>query len=186
VTPPWTRMTVRDAMATWAGVRVDGTEPAAELAAAIRAAGIEVPADAAWDDAFFTAFLARVEPAIANLDRALILEDWPAPLAALARRKPGDPKTALRFEAYVGGIELANAFDELTDPAEQRARFIDDQTIRSARGRAVYPVDDKLLAALGEGLPPSAGIALGFDRLVMLATGAGRIDEVLTFAAGEL
>ena len=158
--------------------------PAAELVAAVRAAGIEVADDTAWDDAFFAAFLARVEPAIAALDHAVILEAWPAPLAALARRS--DATTALRFEAYVGGIELANAFDELTDPIEQRARFVDEQRVRRDRGRPVYPIDDKLIAALVEGLPPSAGIALGFDRLVMLATGATAIDQVLTFTAEEL
>lgn len=186
VTPPWQRMTVREAMRTWAGVDVDGAEPAASLVAKVRAAGIEVDDGAAWDDAFFAAFLARVEPQLAALDRALILHDWPAPLAALARRRPGDPLTALRFEAYVGGLELANAFDELVDPVEQRARFEDDQRIRRERGRAVYPIDDKLIAALAEGLPPSAGIALGFDRLVMLATGAPAIDQVLTFTGDEL
>ena len=186
VTPPWPRMTVRDAMRTWAGVEVAGDEPAPALVARVRAAGIEVADDTAWDDAFFAAFLARVDPAIAALDRPIVLEDWPAPLAALARRAPGDPTTALRFEAYVGGLELANAFGELTDPVEQRARFVEDQTTRAARGRAVYPIDDKLIAALAEGLPPSAGIALGFDRLVMLATGAAQIDDVLTFAAAEL
>ena len=186
VSPPWTRMTVRDAMRTWAGVEVLGDEPAAVLVAAVRAAGIAVADGTAWDDAFFAAFLARVDPALAALDRPVILEDWPAPLAALARRKPGEPHTALRFEAYVGGIELANAFGELTDPVEQRARFEHDQATRRARGRPVYPIDDKLIAALAEGLPPSAGIALGFDRLVMLATGAAAIDDVLTFAAGEL
>jgi lysyl-tRNA synthetase class 2 len=186
VRPPWRRMTVRDAMATWAGVQVGGSEPAAELAHAVRAAGIEVPENAAWDDTFFAAFLARVEPAIAGLDHALILEDWPAPLAALARRNPDDGRTALRFEAYVGGIELANAFDELTDPDEQRARFTSEQRVRVERGKPVYPIDDKLLAALAEGLPPSAGIALGFDRLVMLATGADTITDVLTFAGDEL
>jgi elongation factor P--(R)-beta-lysine ligase len=186
VKPPWKRMTVREAMQQWAGVHVDGAEPAAELVAAVRRAAIDVADGTAWDDAFFAAFLARVEPAIAALDRALVLEDWPAPLAALARRKDGDAKTALRFEAYVGGIELANAFDELTDPIEQRARFLDDQRIRAERGKPVYPLDEKLLAALAEGLPPSAGIALGFDRLVMLATGAEHIRQVLAFTTDEL
>jgi elongation factor P--(R)-beta-lysine ligase len=186
VTPPWRRMTVRAAMAEHAGVHVDGAEPAGDLIRAVREAGIAVADGTAWDDAFFAAFLARVEPAIAALDHAVILDDWPAPLAALARQKPDDPKTALRFEAYVGGIELANAFDELTDPVEQRARFVEDQRVRAERGRPVYPLDDKLIAALVEGLPPSAGIALGFDRLVMLATGADTIAEVLTFSADEL
>jgi lysyl-tRNA synthetase class 2 len=186
VTPPWPRVTVREAMRRWAGIDVHGDEPAADLVAAVRAAGIEIADGTAWDDAFFAAFLARVDPALAALDRPIVVEDWPAPLAALARRKPADPTTALRFEAYVGGIELANAFGELTDPVEQRARFAHDQATRRARDRAVYPIDDKLIAALAEGLPPSAGIALGFDRLVMLATGAPTIDHVLTFAAGEV
>ncbi|HET9625439.1 MAG TPA: EF-P lysine aminoacylase EpmA [Kofleriaceae bacterium] len=186
VTPPWPRITVREAMQRWAGITVHGDEPAPALVAAVRAAGIAVADGTAWDDAFFAAFLARVEPALAALDRPIIVEDWPAPLAALARKKPGDPAVALRFEAYVGGLELANAFGELTDPVEQRARFEHDQATRRARGRAVYPIDDKLIAALAEGLPPSAGIALGFDRLVMLATGAPTIDQVLTFTTDEL
>lgn len=186
VRPPWPRMTVREAMRTWAGVEVAGDEPAAELIRKVRAAGIAVADGTAWDDVFFTAFLERVEPALAKQDRAQLLVDWPAPLAALARRKDGEPQTALRFEAYIGGLELANAFDELVDPEEQRARFETDQRIRAERGRPVYPIDKKLVAALREGLPPSAGIALGFDRLVMLATGAASIAEVLTFTTDEL
>jgi lysyl-tRNA synthetase class 2 len=186
VAPPWPRLTVREAMRRWAGVEVAGDEPAEAMVAAVRAAGIAVADGTAWDDAFFAAFLARVDPALAALDRPMVLEDWPAPLAALARRRPGDLRTALRFEAYVGGIELANAFGELTDPVEQRARFEHDQATRRARGKPVYPIDEQLLAALAEGLPPSAGIALGVDRLIMLATGAATIDQVQAFGAGEL
>lgn len=186
VEPPWRRISVNDAMLRWAGFGVTGSEPVSEFAATVRAAGIRVDPDAAWDDAFFAAFLERVEPQLAALDHAVIVEDWPAPLAALARRRPDNPQVALRFEAYVGGVELANAFDELTDAAEQHRRFDDDQRVRRLRGKPVYPIDHKLLAALAEGLPPSAGIAMGIDRLVMLATGADTIDDVLTFTTREL
>lgn len=185
VTPPWRRMSVGDAMLRWAGVPVTGAESASELAAAVRSAGIAVEDDIAWDDAFFAAFLDRVEPQIAALDHALILEDWPAPLAALARRRPDNPHVALRFEAYVGGVELANAFDELTDADEQHSRFEDEQRIRRARGKPVYPIDRKFIAALAEGIPPSAGIAMGLDRLVMIATGADAIDDILAFSPQE-
>jgi len=185
VKPPWRRMTVRDAMTEWADVRVRGDESPRELVDEIRRAGIAIADGLAWDDAFFTAWLARVEPVLAKLDHAIFIEDWPAPLAALARRKPDDSRTALRFEAYVGGLELANAFDELVDADEQRARFVAEQQIRAERGRPVYPLDEKFLAALAEGLPPSAGIALGFDRLVMLATGVARIDQIVSFTNAE-
>ena len=186
VTPPWPTMTVADAMARFAGVTIDGDEDAVTLRAAVRAAGVDVGTATAWDDVFYAAFVARVEPALAALDRPLFLVDWPVRLAALARRKPGKPSVVERFEVYVGGIELANAFGELTDPVEQMARFEDDRAARADRGLPQYPIDDKLLAALEEGLPPSAGIALGVDRLVMLVCGAARIRDVLTFTAPEL
>jgi lysyl-tRNA synthetase class 2 len=186
VAPPWQRITVRDAMARWAGVEVLGDEAADALAAKVRAAGIDAGDATAWDDVFFAAYLARVEPALAALGRPVLVTEWPAPLAALARAKPGDPRVVERFEAYVGGLELANAFGELTDPVEQRARFEHDLARRRALGRPLYPIDERLLAALAEGLPPSAGVALGFDRLVMLVTGAAHIRDVSAFAAEEL
>ena len=89
-----------------------------------------------------------------------------------------------RFELYAGGLELANAFGELTDPVEQHARFVEEAALRRQRGKAVYPIDEKLLAALGH-MPPTCGIALGFDRLVMLVLGASSIRDVLAFAHDE-
>ena len=183
--PPWQRITVRDAMHRWANVLVDGDEPADVLRARVVAAGIDVGNATAWDDVFYAAFVARADPAIAGLPYPLLLTEWPAPLAALARRKADDPRVAERFEAYAFGLELANAFGELTDPHEQRRRFADDIAARAARGRRPVPMDERLLDALVEGLPPSAGIALGFDRLVMLVTGATQIRDVLSFADDE-
>lgn len=186
VTPPWSRMTVADAMLAFAQVSIRGDEDTEELAAAVREAGHDIGAATAWDDIFYTVFVDHVEPALAEMDRPMVLYDWPARLAALARRKPGEPNVVERFEAYIGGLELANAFGELTDPVEQRARFVDEQHIRKERGKPVYPIDEKLILALEEGLPPCAGIALGVDRLVMLIVGADEIGDVLTFSADEL
>jgi len=101
-------------------------------------------------------------------------------LPARARPKPGDPSVVERFELYAGGLELANAFGELTDPVEQRRRFEDESRTRAALGRQVYPIDEALLAALPR-MPATAGIALGFDRLVMLVVGAREIGEVVAF-----
>jgi lysyl-tRNA synthetase class 2 len=127
---------------------------------------------------FFRIFLDRIEPHL-GLDTPAILYDYPAAMAGLSRRRADDPRLAERFEVYVCGLELANAFGELTDPAEQRVRFRADQARKQALYGETYPIDEEFLAALEAGLPPCAGIALGFDRLVMLATGADDIEEVL-------
>lgn len=186
LSPPWPRLTVAEAMARFAGVAVSGAESAAELAQRARAAGVDIGSAEAWDDIFYTVFVDRVEPALAALERPVALVDWPAPLAALARRKPGAPHLVERFEVYVAGIELCNAFGELVDAAEQRARFAASAAERARRGRAHLATDEALLRALDEGLPACAGIALGIDRLLMLVTGASHIREVLTFASDEL
>ena len=125
-------------------------------------------------------FLDRIEPELARSGPTFVF-DWPAPLGALARPHPSDPRVVERFELYAGGLELANAFGELTDPVEQRRRFEEEARVRAARGKAVYPIDEALLAALPQ-MPPTAGIALGLDRLIMLATGVGDISEVQAFS----
>jgi lysyl-tRNA synthetase class 2 len=106
---------------------------------------------------------------------------FPACHASLARVDPSDPSVCLRTELYVAGVELCNAFDELTDPVEQRARFVADQRERAARGLPVYPLDEDFLAALEEGLPACAGNALGFDRLLALTMGTTEIARVMAF-----
>lgn len=114
--------------------------------------------------------------------RLTFVHGYPASQAALARLDPDDPRTALRFELYADGIELANGFDELSDAAEQRARFESDLRERRRRGLPVAPIDERFLAALDSGLPPCVGVAVGFDRLLMVAEQAERIDAVLPFA----
>lgn len=123
---------------------------------------------------------AAVEPHLGR-GRPTFVHDWPAPQAALARVRPGDPPLAERFELYVEGVELANGFHELADAAEQRHRFERDLEQRRARGLPTPPLDERLLAALAHGLPDCAGVALGVDRLVMLRAGADRLPDVLAF-----
>jgi len=147
------------------------------LAAAAAAAGIQSRPDDGWDDVFFRCLLNRIEPGLGG-QIATALHGYPARMAALARLDPDDPRVAERFEVFAGGFELANGFGELTDPAEQARRFQAEQATIHASGRN-REIDADFLAALDHGLPDAVGVAMGFDRLVMLATGAQRIDDVL-------
>ena len=178
---PFERITMAEAFARWCnGLDILGTEgDTARLHAAAQAAGFTPHADEGWEDLFFRLLLEYIEPQLGR-GRATFLTHWPAPQAALARRDPADPRAALRFELFVAGLELANAFDELTDPAEQRARFIDDTAERRRiSGERGWEVDEDFLAALEHGMPTTSGIALGFDRLAMLAAGAREIADVM-------
>jgi lysyl-tRNA synthetase class 2 len=122
----------------------------------------------------------RLQPGFAD-DTMLAVFDYPASQAALARLRPGDPPLAERFELYLGPLELANGYHELIDPAEQRARFERDVSMREARGGVAPPIDERLLSAMRSGLPPCAGVALGIDRLLMAMLGSTRIADVLAF-----
>ena len=179
---PPERVTVAEAFARHAGIDLLATVSGsagdrAALAAAAARASVATAADDTWGDIFSRVLAERVEPHLGR-GRATILYEYPLPLAALARAKPGSDKVAERFELYACGVELANAFGELTDVAEQRARFTaamdEKQRIHGER----YPLDEDFLDALAI-MPQACGIALGLDRLVMLATGAEHIEQVI-------
>lgn len=181
---PWQRLSVAEAFEVYCGIDLLSTAPdplapdVERLAAAARHLGIAPHPGDDWEALYFRVFLERIEPVL-GLGAPTILYDYPLSMAALSRRSLGDPRLAERFEVYVCGLELANAFSELTEAGEQRRRFVADQAKKQALYGETYPVDEDFLAALDYGLPPCAGIALGFDRLVMLATGAADIEEVL-------
>jgi lysyl-tRNA synthetase class 2 len=180
------RLTVADACRRLAGIDLLATLGGAEsgftpdrsaLIQAANAAGIRTAPDDTWGDAFSRILVERIEPGLRN-GRATHLTEYPAHLAALARPKPGDPRVAERFELYACGVELANAFGELNDPAEQRRRLQAEMAEKERLYGERYPIDEDFLAALAH-MPPASGAALGFDRLVMLATGAHSIEQVI-------
>src|SRR5664280_2319233 len=176
------RVTVAEAFERHAGIDLlatvaDGQGDRKKLAAAAAAAGVATAADDTWGDIFSRILAERVDPHL-GVGRATLLYEYPLPLAALARPKPGSDKVAERFEFYACGVELGNAFGELTDVAEQRARFEAAMAEKQRIHGETYPVDEDFMAALAA-MPQACGIALGFDRLVMLATGAQRIEQVI-------
>ncbi len=141
---------------------------------------------AGWDpcrrfdaDRFDLDLVDKVEPALPR-HVPVILTDYPVGAAALARIRPGDPPVAERWELYMDGLEIANAYSELNDPAEQRRRFEAAREAQRRRGREPYPLDEEFLEMLGE-MPPSGGAALGVDRLVAVLSGTDTLDEILPF-----
>jgi lysyl-tRNA synthetase class 2 len=166
------RLTVADAFERYAGIDLFG-----DLRAQAAAADIRTASDDTWADVFSRVIVEKVEPNLGH-GRATILCEYPTSEAALARPKAADPRVAERFELYACGVELANCFGELTNPAEQRRRFTIEMDEKERLYGERYPIDEDFLAALAQ-MPPASGGALGFDRLVMLATGASRIEQVL-------
>jgi elongation factor P--(R)-beta-lysine ligase len=181
-------LTVAAAFERFAGIDLlatiaDGRGDRAALAAAATAR-VRISDDDTWSDIFSKVLVEHVEPRLGQ-GRLTVLFEYPAPEAALARTKPSDPRVAERFEVYACGVELANGFGELTDAREQRHRFTEAMDEKQRRYGERYPLDEDFLAAVGQ-MPQASGVALGFDRLVMLASGALRIDQVVwTPPAGE-
>ena len=183
VRAPFDHSTVQELFARHAGIDLRACIAATDagdgdaLPRAARAAGLMLRPGATFDDAFVQVMGDCVEPRIGHV-RPAIVSRWPASMAVLARRCTDDALFAERFEIYAAGLELCNAFHELTDPAEQRTRFAADNAVRAALGKRTLPVDEEFLGALGR-LPPTSGNALGVDRLLMLLCGATQIDDVV-------
>lgn len=183
------RISVADAFLQHAGIDLlstmdaDGTTDDEALSSAMAEVGMAVPEDRSWSYLFTQVLVEKVEPQLGN-GRITVLDRYPAAEAALARRVPGNPRVSERFEVYASGVELANGFGELTDPAEQRRRFEAEMAEKQRIYGERYPLDEDFLAAL-ELMPEASGVALGFDRLVMLATGAQRIEQVLWAPVAE-
>ena len=178
------RLTVAEAFARFCGIDLLATAPdphapdTALLSAEARRLGLHAGEADSWEDVFHRVMLERIEPHLGE-GAPTILCEYPLSMAALSRPSLRDPRVAERFELYACGLELANAFGELTDAAEQCRRFEADQALKERLYGVRYPIDQDFLAALDAGMPESAGAALGLDRLVMLLAGAETIEEVL-------
>jgi lysyl-tRNA synthetase class 2 len=161
--PPWQQVTVEEALQFHGSVEL---EPLIHD-----------------EEQFFRVWAERVQPRLGN-ERPIVVTDWPSSMASLARLKPNG--MADRFEVFFRGVELCNGFGELTDAAEQRRRFVQDQANRQAAGVPVYPIDERFLEDLERGMPQSGGNALGVDRLLMLLVGADSIQAVMPFPEERL
>lgn len=183
VSTPWPRVKVKELFAEYAGIDVETFEDVEKLRAAVRLKGYTVDDQSSYEDLFFSVFMNEIEPKL-GFDRPVIVSEYPASMAALAKKI--DEKYAERFEVYIAGIELCNAFTELNDPGEQKIRLEEEREQRIKMGKTDYPVDQSFVGALEFGMPPSGGNALGVDRLVMLLTDTADIRDVLFFPHRDL
>jgi lysyl-tRNA synthetase class 2 len=146
--------------------------------------GFAVEASEPYEDLFYKIFLNEIEPKL-GIEKPTIISDYPEQMTSLSRLSTDDPRYGERFELYIAGLELANAFGELTDAGEQKRRLEADEAKRAQMGKETWPVDPDFISALTSGIPNSGGIALGVDRMIMLFTGAKDINEVIFQAVGN-
>ncbi len=182
--PKAERIKVRDIFLEKTGIDLDKVSAADELIAAGRGASFEMKEGERFEDAFFRIFLSTVEPSLKDYKNPIILYEYPIELASLAKAAE-NPRYAERFELYIKGVEIANAFSELTDIGEQQRRFAEEAELRKVLGKKVFPSDDELLSALSH-IGKAGGIALGVDRLIMILLETEKIEDVLLFPTSEL
>lgn len=186
LTPPFTRISVAEAFANYLGVNEEDLLSEQVLKKIAKEKGYQVNNQTDWEGVYNQLFLNEIEPQLTNQEKPVILYDYPASQAALSKRKASNPDYAERFEVYLAGLELGNAFSELTDAVEQRQRFEEELALRKKLGKTEYSLDQDYLEALKLGLPPTGGIAVGVDRLVMLMADTTNINETIFFPAAEV
>ena len=178
LTPPWRRVTFNDAMTLYGGPSLEEFTDAPTLRAELRRRGLQVADTSGYGKLCDDAMSHYIEP---NLIQPTFLLDYPVELSPLAKRKPGNPRLVERFECFFGGVEFGNAYTELNDPQEQRARFDEQLALKEAGDDEVELLDDDFLFALEHGMPPTGGFGMGIDRFVMMLTGQNSIREVILF-----
>jgi lysyl-tRNA synthetase class 2 len=175
---PWRRITFYDALLEYGGLDLGQFPDAERLRAELDRRGLELPSNAGYGKLCDEAMSHYVEP---NLIQPTFLMDYPIELSPLAKRKPDNPRLVERFECFIAGFELGNAYTELNDPIEQRARFDDQLALKAAGDEEVELLDEDFLFALEHGMPPTGGFGMGIDRLIMVLTGQSSIREVILF-----
>lgn len=183
---PYQKMTVAEAFEKYLGISDQQLLDRDQLDHLAQHKGYPLTAKDSWDDLFYQLFLNEIEPNLAKLDHPVIIYDYPLSQAALAKRKPNDPRFAERFEVYLAGLELGNAFSELTDYQEQAERLQAELVLRKELNKTPYQLDQDFIEALKLGMPESGGIAVGVDRLIMFFAGVNDINQVLFFPAQEI
>lgn len=185
LTAPWERISVSEAFAKYCEIDTETLLDEKRLLEAGKKRGFTVASDTTWEQIYNQFFLNDIDPHLGE-HRPTIIYDYPASQASLAKRSDKDPRFAERFEFYIAGIELGNAFSELTDAKEQLKRFELERAQRVALGKTMYDIDMDYIAALESGIPPTGGIAVGIDRICMLFADTNQIDDVLIFPVHEL
>lgn len=185
ISAPWERLRVAAAMKRYASIDLDNALTREHIAEISRKKGYEVRPSDDWEQLFHQIFFNEVEPRLGR-GKPTIIYDYPVRLAALSRKKEDDPRYAERFEFYIEGLELGDAYSELTDPKEQLQRFKEETRERKRLGKVDHPIDMDFIEALKEGMPPSGGIAVGVDRLIMLFADVANIADTLFFPRNEL
>jgi lysyl-tRNA synthetase class 2 len=186
LTLPWPRIGVSQAFDKYSNIDTETLLDEKKLLEAGRSKGYKVDEKTTWEQIFYQIFLNEIEPEFKKSHKPVFIYDYPLDQASLSRPCPNDPRFAERFEVFLAGVELGNCFSELTDATTQHKRFEADLAERKRLEKTNFPIDEDFVEALREGMPVSSGIAVGVDRLVMLAADTPSVSDTIFFPDGEM